>query len=72
MIDQELYKTFSQEQVKAFYDDFKAEVGKYEAINSSAVETLFGFIDFDKFKQAILKHKSDLSKAQATESTAKG
>lgn len=50
MIDQELYKSYSHEQVQAFYDDFKEDVSKYEAINSTAVETLFGFVNFDKFK----------------------
>ena len=63
MIDQELYKSYSNDQVKAFYDDFKANLAKYEAINSSAVDTLFGFTDFDKFKSSILQYKADLSKA---------
>lgn len=71
MIDQELYKTFSHEQVQSFYDDFRADVSKYEDINSSAVETLFGFVNFDKFKQAILKYKSEISKAQKEEADSK-
>jgi hypothetical protein len=32
---------------------------KYEVDNLLAVETVFGLIDFDKFKQSVLRYKKD-------------
>lgn len=63
VIEVELQKTFSHEDIKAFYQHFKENLGAYEEKNKDTVDTLYSFIDFDKFKQAILKYKSDVATA---------
>ena len=42
--------SFSDSEVKAFYGTFKDKLDSYEKIDAETVETLFGFVDFDKFK----------------------
>lgn len=66
LIDVELAKTFSPEDIKAFYSDFKANLKQYEEVNSSTVDTLYSFVDFDQFKAAILRYKVDVAKASST------
>ena len=43
--------------MEAFYVHFKDNYKTYEPINSDTVEVLFGFTDFTKFKEAVLKYK---------------
>ena len=69
-IDAKLYTKFQEEQVNAFYKDFKDNWKLYETEDSEVVETLFGFIDFNKFKKQMLEFKSgainwDKSKLEA-------
>ena len=51
IIDGQLLTKFTQAQVNDFYKDFATNFNEYAKINSDAVETLFGFIDFSKFKK---------------------
>ena len=68
MIEIELQKTVSNEDIKAFYEDFKVNLKKYEELNMTTVDTLYSFVDFDQFKIAILKFKDDYANANTTES----
>lgn len=50
VIDSKLFQNFAEPTVKAFYSDFANNFKEYEKINQDAVDTLFGFTDFNKFK----------------------
>lgn len=60
MIEIKLLKKFSQDEIKQFYIDFEINFKEYEKRNEGVVETLFGFIDFSKFKEMALTCKSQL------------
>ena len=47
----------TEQELEAFYLHFKDSYKTYEPINSDTVEVLFGFTDFTKFKEAVLKFK---------------
>ena len=65
MIETELQKSFSEGEIQAFYEDLKANLKKYEEVDVATVDTLYGFIDFDQFKKAVLRHKTEVAKASA-------
>jgi len=44
--------------VKGFFDTFKANQKAYEEINPSAMEQLYGFIDFAQFKLILVDYKT--------------
>ena len=56
-IDSKLFQTYSEPQIKAFYDDFKDNSAQYAKINEDVVDTLYGFVDFNKFKKQMLEVK---------------
>jgi len=58
IIDGQLLTKFTQAQINDFYKDFATNFSEYSKINSDAVETLFGFIDFSKFKKQMLEVKA--------------
>ena len=60
MIEANLKEKYTNEQIEAFYASFKDNLSNYEKINPEVVDTLFGFIDFEKFKKAILLQKNFL------------
>ena len=64
-----LKEKYSEEQIEAFYLSFQDNLKKYEQENAISVETVFGLIDFDKFKSSILRYKKD-SASLASEETA--
>jgi hypothetical protein len=43
-----------------FYIHFKDNYSTYEKVNGDTVEVLFGFTDFQKFKESILKYKTGI------------
>ena len=49
---------FSQEEIKTFYDTLEANKASYEEKDSEAFDTLYGFVDFDKFKKSMLDYKA--------------
>lgn len=57
IIDSKLFQDFPEPTVKAFYSDFANNFKSYEQINPDTVETLFGFTDFNKFKEQVLELK---------------
>ena len=59
MIEARLSASFDNSAIEEFYANFKDNMAKYEAANKDGFDTLFGFIDFDKFKANILKYKAD-------------
>ena len=61
MIEAKLKEKFSQEDIDEFYEKFKERMAEYNEANSGAVDVLFGFVDFDKFKKNILRHKQDMA-----------
>lgn len=64
-IDSKLYQHYSEQQIKAFYNDFKDNFAQYQSINTDVVETLFGFTDFNKFKKQMLEVKTTTAKEDA-------
>jgi ADP-ribosylation factor 2-binding protein len=60
IIEANLKEKYSDEQIELFYTTFKDNLSQYEKINPEVVDTLFGFIDFEKFKKSILLHKNAL------------
>jgi len=44
--------------LESFYVGFKDNMPQYEKINPEVVDNLFGFLDFDKFKKAMLSFKN--------------
>ena len=61
IIELNLRDRYTDEQIEAFYESFKDNMKEYEKVNLEAVDSLFGFIDFEKFKRSILlsKHKDN-------------
>lgn len=59
IIAAKLGDTYNDAQIEAFYAEFAENLKKYEEINALAVNTLFGFTNFDKFKESILIFKKD-------------
>ena len=72
LIEAELQKDYSQDQIQKFYDHFKENLKDYEALSPETVDTLYAFIDFDVFKKAMLRYKSDIHKAQTNTTAAVG
>lgn len=58
VIDAQLYAKYDQDSVGAFYMDFKDNFKEYEKEDAEAVETLFSFTDFNKFKTQMLQCKT--------------
>ena len=61
VIEANLMKTFSEEQIAQFYSTFADSEEKYKKIDADAVEVLFGFLDFQKFKESVIKFKKSAS-----------
>ena len=62
-----LKEKYSEEQIEAFYLSFKDNMKDYEKENALTVETIFGLIDFDKFKASILQYKKDSASLESAE-----
>jgi hypothetical protein len=50
---------FKSEDIDTFYETFVDNMPKYEIEDSITVNSLFSFIDFEKFKESILLYKKD-------------
>ena len=57
-IDSKIIAIYSDDLVKNFYLDFANNFKLYESKNSETVEILYGFIDFQKFKNQMLEFKT--------------
>ena len=57
LIGVELKEEYSDQQIDAFYEDFKNNHQQYEGQNPDVVMTLLEFLDFQKFKAVILEFK---------------
>ena len=60
IIEAKLKVNFSDDEVKAFYETFKDKLDSYEKIDAETVDILFGFVDFDKFKQKMIEYKGGM------------
>lgn len=49
----------SSDDIDEFYGSFVENMPRYEAEDPVTVNSLFSFIDFDKFKTSILQYKAD-------------
>ena len=58
MIESNLREKYSEEDIKQFYSSFRDNISAYEEYNSDGVDSLFGFLDFEKFKAQVLKLKT--------------
>lgn len=67
IIAAKLKEKYSEQQVEGFYLSFKDNLKKYEAENTLSVETIFGLIDFEKFKSLILRYKMDSASLKSEE-----
>ena len=50
---------FKTEDIDTFYETFVDNMAKYEAEDALTVNSLFSFINFEKFKESILLYKKD-------------
>lgn len=50
---------FKTEDIDKFYETFVDNMAKYEAEDALTVNSLFSFINFEKFKESILLYKKD-------------
>ena len=50
---------FKTEEIDTFYETFVDNMAKYEAEDALTVNSLFSFINFEKFKESILLYKKD-------------
>jgi hypothetical protein len=67
MIEANLLEKFSNDDIEGFYSTFKDNMGKYEKLNPEVMDTLFSFIDFEKFKKNILISKNFLNENYSKE-----
>ena len=51
----------------AFYKSFKQLRSGYETMNADVMETLFGMVDFSKFKESLLDYKRGMVNMDADE-----
>jgi len=56
-IDEELFKKFDKDTVTDFYKTFKDNYAHYKELNIDAFEILWNAIDFETFKQTMLRFK---------------
>lgn len=61
VIDSKLNEKFQPSETEAFYKSFKDNLKTYEEINADVLDTLYGFIDFDKFKARMIQFKNTLT-----------
>ena len=58
---QEIYESYlrivDEADITEFYTGFKEKFKSYEGIHKVTVDTLFGFVDFLKFKESVLETK---------------
>lgn len=68
-IDAELKTTagYEADQVDAFYQTFKGNVKFFEEENADVVDTLFGMVDFMKFKQSMVNYKKGMKNEPGTD-----
>jgi hypothetical protein len=57
IIEVKLADKFSEDAINHFYSGFQDQIETYKSIDDLGMEILWGFIDFTKFKEAILKFK---------------
>ena len=58
IIEINLKDKYTDDQIEEFYASFKDNMPAYQKINPEVVESLFDFIDFEKFKKSILLSKN--------------
>lgn len=58
VIEINLKDKYTDEQIEAFYGSFAQKMPEYKQINPTVVDSLFDFIDFEKFKKSILISKN--------------
>lgn len=51
---------YTEGEINAFYDSFKANKSEYEKLNPSTVDSLYSFVNFDKFKSDMLEMKKSI------------
>lgn len=56
---------FKSEDIDDFYTTFVDNMKQYEAEDAVTVNSLFSFIDFEKFKESILLYKKDRDNSDA-------
>ena len=60
LIEAKLKEKYSEADVEAFYKAFQSDLASFEAEDSNAFEIMQSMIDFQKFKQQMLKFKQGL------------
>ena len=63
-LDSELQKKHSEQDLEDFYKTFKDNYAEYKEINYDAVEILKNSIDFETFKQTMLRFKKGVINEQ--------
>ena len=64
-------ENYTEAEIEAFYTSFKdpANLERFEQENSSVVETLFAFTDFEKFKVAMKNYQGGMMDQKGEDST---
>ncbi len=57
VLEASLKSKYTEDQITAFNEHFQTNYKDYEKVNDAAVDSLFGFLDFNKFKQQAIKMK---------------
>ena len=67
IIAAKLKEKYSEQQIETFYGSFKDNMPRFEKENVIGVETIYSLVDFDKFKESILRYKKDSGDNTSTE-----
>ena len=60
IIEAKLKENFTEEDIQEFYKTFRENLEKYEKIDGETIDVLFGFIDFEKFKEKLITYKKGI------------
>ena len=60
IIEAKLKENFTEEDIQEFYKTFRENLDKYEKIDGETIDVLFGFIDFEKFKEKLITYKKGI------------
>ena len=51
LIDSKLREKYSEDQIESFYETYAKSSAVYKKLNPTVHEILFGFVDFQKFRE---------------------
>ena len=67
LIDAKLREKFSEDQIESFYETYAKNSSVYKKTNPNVHDTLFGFVDFQKFREQMISYKNANAKMSASD-----